>query len=170
MIEIVIRQLLHFIKLLCDQLRNKDANRKLTGGDASPRRFMLVKVRYLNCKYKNIINKSMINWGLQTPSWQCRREDASPPISLRSILFNTVAALGSAWNKEHFKAVKHYCGKCVSCPMMIPKSVESTLDMTYRWCLWLRNSPWSKDFRFRSRKYLMWIAPQSRILTRSMRT
>ena len=85
MIEFVIRQLLYFIKILCDQLCNKDTKRELTGGDASSHRHLQVKTRYLACKYMNIINKGMTNRGLQTPSWQCRREDASPPISLCSI-------------------------------------------------------------------------------------
>ncbi len=33
----------------------------------------------LTCKYMNTKNTSIANLGYRTPSWQCRRGDASPP-------------------------------------------------------------------------------------------
>ena len=37
------------------------------------------RLEALTCKYMNITNSSIASLGHRTPSWQCRRGDASPP-------------------------------------------------------------------------------------------
>ena len=49
------------------------------GGDASPRRHLLIKARCLDKQIQYIFLFSYCQVGVSNPTWQCRREDASPP-------------------------------------------------------------------------------------------
>ena len=80
--------------------------------------------KYKNSRDSILFHKSFVLFGLED-AWRMAVkadkmflvEGAPDCMRLQSIgIFNTVAALGSAWNKEHFSAVKRYCRKVCFLP------------------------------------------------------
>ena len=75
------------------------------GGDASPRRHLLIKARCLDKQIQYIFLFSYCQVGVSNPTWQCRREDASPPSEDTSPKWGRVASVPIyiyAWNKRTY--------------------------------------------------------------------
>ena len=80
--------------------------------------------KYKNSRDSILFHKSFVLFGLEDAWKEAIKADkiflvegAPDCMRLQSIgVFNTVAALGSAWNKEHFSCIKHYCRKVCFLP------------------------------------------------------
>ena len=80
--------------------------------------------KYKNSRDSLLFHKSFVLFGLEDAWKEAIKADkmflvegAPDCMRLQSIgVCNTVAALGSAWNKEHFCTVKHYCRKVCFLP------------------------------------------------------
>ena len=80
--------------------------------------------KYKNSRDSILFHKSFVLFGLEDAWKETIKADkmflvegAPDCMRLQSIgVFNTVAALGSAWNKEHFSCVKRYCRKVCFLP------------------------------------------------------